>query len=36
LNGTVAAVSCGIVDGVPLLDLDYPEDSSARSTRTSS
>ena len=25
----VAAVSCGIVDGVPLLDLDYPEDSSA-------
>jgi ribonuclease PH len=29
LNGSVAAVSCGIVDGVPLLDLDYPEDSSA-------
>ena len=29
LNGTVAAVSCGIVDGVPLLDLDYPEDSGA-------
>ena len=29
LNGTVAAVSCGIVDGVPLLDLDYPEDSAA-------
>ena len=29
LTGTVAAVSCGIVDGVPLLDLDYPEDSSA-------
>ncbi len=29
LNGTVAAVSCGIVEGVPLLDLDYPEDSSA-------
>ena len=29
LNGTLAAVSCGIVDGVPLLDLDYPEDSSA-------
>jgi ribonuclease PH len=25
----VAAVSCGIVDGVPLLDLDYAEDSSA-------
>jgi ribonuclease PH len=29
LSGTVAAVSCGIVDGVPLLDLDYSEDSSA-------
>ncbi len=29
LTGTVAAISCGIVDGVPLLDLDYPEDSSA-------
>ena len=29
LTGTVAAVSCGIVDGEPLLDLDYPEDSSA-------
>ena len=29
LNGTVAAVSCGVVDGEPLLDLDYPEDSSA-------
>ena len=29
LTGSVAAVSCGIVDGVPLLDLDYPEDSSA-------
>jgi ribonuclease PH len=29
LNGTIAAVSCGIVDSVPLLDLDYPEDSSA-------
>jgi ribonuclease PH len=29
LVGTVAAVSCGIVDGVPLLDLDYGEDSSA-------
>src|SRR5579871_3905565 len=23
LTGTVAAVSCGMVDGVPLLDLDY-------------
>ena len=29
LTGSVAAVSCGIVDGIPLLDLDYPEDSSA-------
>ena len=29
LTGSVAAVSCGIVDGDPLLDLDYPEDSSA-------
>jgi ribonuclease PH len=29
LTGTVAAVSCGIVDGVPLLDLDYSEDSTA-------
>jgi ribonuclease PH len=29
LTGAVAAVSCGVVDGVPLLDLDYPEDSSA-------
>ncbi len=29
LTGTVAAVSCGIVDGAALLDLDYPEDSSA-------
>jgi ribonuclease PH len=29
LTGTVAAVSCGIVDGAPLLDLDYGEDSSA-------
>jgi ribonuclease PH len=26
----VAAVSVGIVDGEPLLDLDYPEDSSAQ------
>ncbi|MCW2776456.1 MAG: rph [Frankiales bacterium] len=25
----VAAISVGIVDGVPVLDLDYPEDSSA-------
>jgi ribonuclease PH len=29
LTGTVAAVSAGIVDGVPLLDLDYAEDSTA-------
>jgi ribonuclease PH len=25
----VAAISCGIVDGIPLLDLDYNEDSNA-------
>jgi len=29
LTGTIAAVSCGVVDGIPMLDLDYPEDSSA-------
>jgi len=29
LTGTVAAISCGIVGGVPLLDLDYVEDSAA-------
>ncbi len=29
LSGSVAAVSCGIVGGVPLLDLDYSEDSTA-------
>ena len=29
LTGQVAAVSCGIVGGKPLLDLDYPEDSHA-------
>jgi ribonuclease PH len=29
LNGAVAAISCGIVGGVPLLDLDYAEDSTA-------
>jgi ribonuclease PH len=29
LTGSVAAVSVGIVDGVPLLDLDYSEDSRA-------
>jgi len=29
LTSSVAAVSCGIVDGVPLLDLSYAEDSRA-------
>jgi ribonuclease PH len=29
LTGSIAAVSCGIVDGTPMLDLDYPEDSTA-------
>jgi len=29
LNGSVAAVSCGVVDGLALLDLDYSEDSTA-------
>lgn len=29
LTGSVAAVSCGVVDGEALLDLDYGEDSSA-------
>jgi ribonuclease PH len=29
LTGTVAAVSCGVVEGTPLLDLDYSEDSTA-------
>ncbi len=29
LTGTVAAISAGIVGGVPLLDLDYSEDSTA-------
>ncbi len=29
LTGSVAAVSCGVIDGVPLLDLDYSEDSTA-------
>lgn len=31
LIGNVAAISLGIVAGVPLLDLDYPEDSSCDS-----
>lgn len=30
LKEVIAAVSCGIVDGVPLLDLDYSEDSNAQ------
>ena len=29
LTGSVAAVSCGMVRGVPVLDLDYAEDSTA-------
>jgi len=29
LTGQVAAISCGVVGGVPVLDLDYEEDSSA-------
>ncbi len=29
VHGQVAAVSVGIVDGVPVLDLDYAEDSAA-------
>jgi ribonuclease PH len=29
LTGSVAGVSCGVVEGVPLLDLDYNEDSRA-------
>jgi ribonuclease PH len=29
LTDTVAAISCGICDGTPVLDLDYPEDSKA-------
>jgi ribonuclease PH len=29
LSGTVAAISAGVVGGVPLLDLDYSEDSTA-------
>jgi ribonuclease PH len=29
LNGSVAAVSTGVVGGVPVLDLDYAEDSTA-------
>jgi ribonuclease PH len=29
LNGQVAAISCGIYQGTPVLDLDYAEDSNA-------
>ncbi len=29
LPGQVAAVSCGVYEGTPVLDLDYPEDSNA-------
>jgi ribonuclease PH len=29
LTGSLAAVSCGVVDGTPLLDLDYSEDVGA-------
>ena len=29
LTGSVAAVSVGVVGGLPVIDLDYPEDSGA-------
>ena len=29
VTGSTAAVSCGIFEGTPVLDLDYPEDSNA-------
>jgi len=29
ITGKIAAVSCGIYQGTPVLDLDYPEDSNA-------
>ena len=29
MHGQIAAISVGIYDGMPVLDLDYPEDSSA-------
>ena len=35
LRDHVAAISCGISDGVPVLDLDYIEDSRPRPTPTS-
>ncbi len=34
LNDMVAAVSCGLYDGVEVLDLDYDEDSSAQADTT--
>ena len=30
MTGQVAAVSCGLWEGMPVLDLDYPEDSTAQ------
>ena len=30
ITGSVAAVSCGIFDSTPILDLDYQEDSNAQ------
>jgi len=30
LKDYVAAISCGIYDGVPVMDLDYAEDSTAQ------
>jgi ribonuclease PH len=29
LTDSVAAISCGVCDGTPVLDLDYAEDSAA-------
>lgn len=29
VSGQVAAISCGVFEGAPVLDLDYPEDSNA-------
>jgi ribonuclease PH len=29
LTGQVAAISCGVYQGIPVLDLDYDEDSAA-------
>ena len=29
LTGSIAAISVGVVNGTPVLDLDYPEDSTA-------